>query len=605
MSKINVLSPDVSALIAAGEVIERPSSVIKELCENAIDAGAKNITVEIKNGGISYMRVTDDGSGMDVEDAQKALMRHATSKISGKTDLESIKTLGFRGEALYSIAAVSKTEMFTCTENGDGTRVSAEAGKISETSPAGCPKGTTITVKNLFFNTPARMKFLKKDATEAGYVEDVLRRLALAKPDISFRFINSGKEVFFTPGDNVLKNATHAVYGRDIVKSMIEASHEENGVLVKGLVGKPEISHGNRSYQTFLVNGRYVINKNLYFALQEAYKNQMMKGRFPVAVLNIYINPALCDVNVHPTKAEVKFADESSVCGAVYWAAKNALYSVSEQRSLKIPEVKNTFEAPKVTVTQSTLQDSFTAKEKTEYKKPLLEKVNIRETYPENTIKAAEPPIISMPYPVFGDDAKKEAPKKAKEQKNIKILGQLFETYIVAELDGEMLVIDQHAAHERLIYRKLLSKSGEKNVSQVLLVPEMVELSGSDFGVFLENEHFFKKYGFEAEEFGHNTVRISLVPESLVGADIKKAFCEMIEVLGSGRGKTAELEDKALYQMACRAALKAGQHLTREEQEELILKILDEEGQITCPHGRPAVLRLTKKEIEKQFKRIL
>lgn len=619
MAKINILSPDVAALIAAGEVVERPSSVVKELCENSIDAGAKTITVEIKNGGISYLRVTDDGSGIAADDVPNAFLRHATSKISKSVDLESILTLGFRGEALHSIAAVSIMEMLTCTKDGEGTFARLEAGELLALNPAGCPVGTTITVRNLFYNTPARMKFLKKDATEAGYIEDILKRLALARPDISLKYINSGKEIFFTPGDNILKNAVYAIYGKDVATSMIEANYEENGVKVSGLIGKAELSRGNRSYQTFFVNGRCVINKSFYFALQEGYKNQMMQGRFPVAVLNIFVNPAMCDVNVHPSKAEIKFSDDSIIYGAVYWAAKNALFGVTEQRSMSFPQQKKAFDVPKQEVRQTAVSDvvpSDKAHEtpkaeypaEGEYKKPIWEKFNDMKSFSTPAVRAQENSFSSKPAPIGVQKIEPAVTVKKEEQKqipDIKILGQMFETYIVAQVCDDMLLIDQHAAHERLIYNSLVKKSDSNAVSQVLLVPETIELSGSDFGIFLENQDFFEKYGFEADEFGHNTVRISAVPDSIVGQDITEAFCEMLEVLGNTREKTSDLKDKALYRMACRAALKAGQQLSLSEQRELILKILEEDGQVTCPHGRPVILKLTKTQIEKQFKRIV
>ena len=599
MSKINVLEASVAALIAAGEVVERPSSVIKELVENSIDANAKTVTVEIKNGGVSYMRVTDDGDGMEREDAPKAFLRHATSKISEADDLESIVTLGFRGEALYSVAAVSDLEMMT-KKSGEteGTYIKISGGEQTEISPAGCPEGTTIIVRNLFFNTPARMKFLKKDSSEAGLCEDVLRRIALARPDISIRFISGGKEIFYTPGDNNLKNAVYAIYGKDIAKAMIAADYEEGGVRVSGLVGKAELTRGNRNYQTFFVNGRCIINKNLYFALQEAYKSHIMTGRFPVAVLNIEINPALCDVNVHPSKAEVKFADEKAVSGAVYWAAKNALHSVSEQREMTglpktedvkpkasfIPEQKKvTFDAPQFGKKAYEPKFDYKPKENKVAEAPPAEKPYIptpKEAYPEQTVTVTE-----------------NAPE-------IKILGQLFGTYIVAERGEEMLMIDQHAAHERLIYEELLKNRG--NVpGQMLLSPETIVLSAAEFAAYRENAEFFDNYGFETEEFGHNTVRVSMIPSSLDISDISGTFQELLETLGAGREKISALQDKALYIVACKAALKGGQKLSEAEQKELIKNILGLSGEVTCPHGRPVILKLTKYQIEKQFKRIV
>ena len=620
MSEINVLSPQVSALIAAGEVVERPSSVIKELVENSIDAGARSITVEIKNGGITYMRVTDDGKGMERDDIPLAITAHATSKIKNADDLESIKSLGFRGEALHSVAAVSTMEILTARKgNSEGSFARVVGGKLEEVSPAGCPEGTTITVRELFYNTPARMKFLKKDSSEAGLCEDVVRRTALARPDISVRFINSGKEIFFTPGDNILRNAVYSIYGKDVAAAMIDADYTENGIHVYGLVGKAELSRGNRNYQTFFVNGRCVINRTLYFALQESYRSHMMTGRFPAAVLNIDLNPALCDVNVHPSKAEIKFADDRAVSGAVYWAAKNALYSVTEQRVMQLekrnePQIKeNAEKKPQI----SASEPIYKSKESVQIKKP-YEAVFKSYVSP----KASEPDPAPKMYIQTPNEMYSAPPEEKNEEKKteilqsvmqtkaveegpeIRILGQLFGTYIVAEYGDSMIMADQHAAHERLIYEELVSGKGNP-ASQVLLMPETLVLTGAEFGIYSDNADFFAEAGFEIEEFGHNTVRISMIPVSLDLSDAASSVTEMISVLGAGREKISALRDKALYTVACKAALKAGQKLSESEQKELIKNVLALSGQATCPHGRPVILKLTKHQIEKQFKRIV
>ena len=620
MSEINVLSPQVSALIAAGEVVERPSSVIKELVENSIDAGARSITVEIKNGGITYMRVTDDGKGMERDDIPLAITAHATSKIKNADDLESIKSLGFRGEALHSVAAVSTMEILTARKgNSEGSFARVVGGKLEEVSPAGCPEGTTITVRELFYNTPARMKFLKKDSSEAGLCEDVVRRTALARPDISVRFINSGNEIFFTPGDNILRNAVYSIYGKDVAAAMIDADYTENGIHVYGLVGKAELSRGNRNYQTFFVNGRCVINRTLYFALQESYRSHMMTGRFPAAVLNIDLNPALCDVNVHPSKAEIKFADDRAVSGAVYWAAKNALYSVTEQREMQLekrnePQIKeNAEKKPQI----SASEPIYKSEESVQIKKP-YEAVFKSYASP----KASEPDPAPKMYIQTPNEIYSAPPEEKTEEKNteilqsvmqtkaveeepeIRILGQLFGTYIVAEYGDSMIMADQHAAHERLIYEELVSGKGNP-ASQVLLMPETLVLTGAEFGIYSDNADFFAESGFEIEEFGHNTVRISMIPVSLDMSDAASSVTEMISVLGAGREKISALRDKALYTVACKAALKAGQKLSESEQKELIKNVLALSGQATCPHGRPVILKLTKHQIEKQFKRIV
>lgn len=620
MSEINVLSPQVSALIAAGEVVERPSSVIKELVENSIDAGARSITVEIKNGGITYMRVTDDGKGMERDDIPLAITAHATSKIKNADDLESIKSLGFRGEALHSVAAVSTMEILTARKgNSEGSFARVVGGKLEEVSPAGCPEGTTITVRELFYNTPARMKFLKKDSSEAGLCEDVVRRTALARPDISVRFINSGKEIFFTPGDNILRNAVYSIYGKDVAAAMIDADYTENGIHVYGLVGKAELSRGNRNYQTFFVNGRCVINRTLYFALQESYRSHMMTGRFPAAVLNIDLNPALCDVNVHPSKAEIKFADDRAVSGAVYWAAKNALYNVTEQRVMQLekrnePQIKeNAEKKPQISASEPIYKSEESVQIKKPYEAVFKSYVSPKASEPDPAPKMyIQTPneIYSAPPEEKTEEKKTEIlqsvmqTKAVEEEPEIRILGQLFGTYIVAEYGDSMIMADQHAAHERLIYEELVSGKGNP-ASQVLLMPETLVLTGAEFGIYSDNADFFAEAGFEIEEFGHNTVRISMIPVSLDLSDAASSVTEMISVLGAGREKISALRDKALYTVACKAALKAGQKLSESEQKELIKNVLALSGQATCPHGRPVILKLTKHQIEKQFKRIV
>lgn len=620
MSEINVLSPQVSALIAAGEVVERPSSVIKELVENSIDAGARSITVEIKNGGITYMRVTDDGKGMERDDIPLAITAHATSKIKNADDLESIKSLGFRGEALHSVAAVSTMEILTARKgNSEGSFARVVGGKLEEVSPAGCPEGTTITVRELFYNTPARMKFLKKDSSEAGLCEDVVRRTALARPDISVRFINSGKEIFFTPGDNILRNAVYSIYGKDVAAAMIDADYTENGIHVYGLVGKAELSRGNRNYQTFFVNGRCVINRTLYFALQESYRSHMMTGRFPAAVLNIDLNPALCDVNVHPSKAEIKFADDRAVSGAVYWAAKNALYSVTEQRVMQLekrnePQIKeNAEKKPQISASEPIYKSEESVQIKKPYEAVFKSYASPKASEPDPAPKMyIQTPneIYSAPPEEKTEEKKTEIlqsvmqTKAMEEEPEIRILGQLFGTYIVAEYGDSMIMADQHAAHERLIYEELVSGKGNP-ASQVLLMPETLVLTGAEFGIYSDNADFFAEAGFEIEEFGHNTVRISMIPVSLDMSDAASSVTEMISVLGAGREKISALRDKALYTVACKAALKAGQKLSESEQKELIKNVLALSGQATCPHGRPVILKLTKHQIEKQFKRIV
>ena len=587
MADIKVLSPETASLIGAGRIV-----------------------VEIKNGGISYMRVTDNGCGIAAEQVPTAFLRHATSKISDGRDLETIHTLGFRGEALYSIGAVSEVEIFTCTsDEAEGTYASLKGGEVRDIRPAGCPNGTTITVRNLFYNTPARMKFLKKDSTEAAHIEDTLKRMAMARPDVSIRFISNGKEVFYTSGDNSLKNVVYSVMGAETAAQMIEADYEENGVRVTGLVGKASLSRGNRSNQIFFVNSRLVVNKNFYLALSESYKSHMMTGRFPVAVLNITVNPALCDVNVHPTKAEIKFSNEKDIFSAVYWAAKNALYKADVTRNMELESKK---EVKPQTGFEDIKKSGFVVKP--------AKKDNIPVDYippkPQVKTEFVQKPVISedivIPKPqipqeviqkAFGRERNTENEALPETKEEVRVIGQLFGTYIVAEYGNNMILIDQHAAHERIIYEEIIKN--EKINSQMLLLPLTVQVTASEFATFAENRDFFDKAGFDAEEFGHNTVKISAIPDNIDIAEAQPYISEALEILSNGREPAAARADKAIYTLACKAALKAGQKLSVEEQKSLCERILETEGEATCPHGRPVIMKLSKYKIEKQFKRIV
>ncbi len=642
MAEIRQLSPQVAARIAAGEVVERPASVIKELVENSIDALATHIVVEIQHGGVTYMRVSDNGKGMREEDAPTAFLRHATSKISTEEDLDSIATLGFRGEALYSIAAVSNVEITTKRkEDMMGTNVCVSGGGTPRVSPAGCPDGTSVIVRDLFFNTPARMKFLKKDSVEGGYVEEILRRIALARPDISFRFISGGKEIFFTPGDGKLENAVAAILGRDFATSMIGVEYSQDGMQISGLIGKSELTRPNRTFQIFFVNGRAVMHKSFYVALQEAYKGQIMQGRFPVCVLHINMDPALCDVNVHPSKAEIKFANEKPVFDLVYWGSKNALYAIRDTRTLSVSPVRPAFpveERPKGEQTSliPPMEVPETKIPKAEISKPELPKAEPpkpetpkRETNisakgipssarPEDTFvyakteEKAEPLFAATPSAkpeaarIVPEVPKTPAPKEEPAMPVVRVLGQAFETYIVAEADGKLLLVDQHAAHERILYNALIEGMEGKGIdSQMLLLPQTVQLSPTEMSVFEENREVLAKSGFDAEEFGVGVLKISMIPAALTGCDVAATFLEVLDRLSKRQGTKTTAETNALHTIACRAALKAGKQLSCKEQEVLVGKALMLEGIATCPHGRPIILSLTQREIEKQFKRIV
>ena len=635
MGKINVLDKFTAEKIAAGEVVERPASVIKELVENAIDAGATTVTVEIKDGGTTYMRVADNGSGMDKEDARTAFLRHATSKIKTDKDLEHIATLGFRGEALCSIAAVSRTELFTKQRTSDeGTHVVVEGGEEKLFESAGCPDGTTIIVKNLFFNTPARMKFLKKDSVEASAVTDVCNKQALSHPDVSIRLIRDGKDVLFSPGDNTLKNAVHSVYGKDIANSTASVDYTKNGIRVFGLTGKNNLSRPNRLMQVFFINGRFVVNKTLLAAVSEAYKNELMVGRFPVCILNVEMDSALVDVNVHPGKTEVKFASEQDVYETAYWAVKNALTEIAAPREVGVFKNKEAFKMP-VTV-KNTEQISFT-KPKVEVKKSAFTPYTPPKETPkpkiltENQIRE-EVRAYDGKLPVRkieGVQSLKPAPTEEQEEKidfskeiqdaiekaqatekpdttcDVRIIGQLFDTYILAEGDGEFFLMDQHAAHERIRYEEI-RRRGYKTDTQLLLMPITVNLTPEEKTLALERSELLLSMGFQVEDFGTNSVALRSLPSDSPFEEGEGLFIEILGVLAGGEpGEICAMLDKAIYTIACRSAIKAHQKLSLPELEKLYAQATSLEGITTCPHGRPITVKLTRYQIEKMFGRIV
>lgn len=655
MGKIQVLSKNISDKIAAGEVVERPASVIKELLENAVDAGANNICVEIKNGGISYMRVTDNGTGMTKEDVALSVIRHATSKIATEEDLSRIETLGFRGEALSSIAAVSRLEIYTKARGTEiGTHMTAQNGEIIDIAEAGCPDGTTVVVRELFCTVPARMKFLKKDFTEAGYIEDIVSRLALSHPEISIKFINNGKDIIFTPGDNRLSSAIYAVYGKDVKNAMIEADFSHQGIRVSGMCGKASVSRSNRNMENFFVNGRYIKSPLLARATEEAYKNELMVGKFPACVLNITLSPEHVDINIHPTKLEAKFADEKSVYHCVYWAVKNALYAadfvpkVSEHKAIKAQFVrpeqfKDTFtgkdakqtelrhEPPKtVSPTKPVLDIPKVAEQVITEKPPVVSSppaYTLRETEPRHR-KTAEKPIVEIKSYISEIDAKPQAPvhtvlenvpapaPEKKEQPETeaqaappvyRIVGQVFATYIIVEKDGQMLMVDQHAAHERLRYEKLLLQYQNREVTtQMLLCPESIDLSATEFAAFTEYQDTISDLGFQAEPFGARQIIVRGTPAEAGECDAKSALLEILDMLSEGRKRVDDaFASKMLYRIACRGAVKANATLSQDEMKTLLDEVFSLNGINTCPHGRPITIEFTKSFIEKQFKRIV
>lgn len=628
MGRINVLDKNTAEKIAAGEVVERPASVIKELVENAIDAGASAITVEIKHGGSTYMRVTDNGCGMSREDAKIAFLRHATSKIKTIKDLENILTLGFRGEALCSIAAVSRTELFTKQRTDDeATHILVEGGTEILCEGAGSPDGTTIVVKDLFFNTPARMKFMKKDSVEAAAILDVCNKQALSHSDVSLRVIRDGKEVLFSPGDNVLKNSVHAVFGKDIANSMAEVSYSKDGVKVFGLTGKNNLSRPNRLMQIFFINGRFVVNKVLAAALSEAYKNELMIGRFPATVLFIELDASLVDVNVHPAKTEVKFASDQSIYEAVYWAVKNALTKEAGAREVKIPTTNKAFEMPfnstksvQMEFTSNKGSSKFTPFSPTtspkEQIKPTINEIREAVKPYEGKLPVREiesiKPIEKAPLPPKAE-VKKEPPAAISEQvpkkeapsiKDYRIIGQLFSTYILTEQNGEFILTDQHAAHERINYEKL--KESGKAPHQMLLVPITLTLTPEEKSLCEENSSFFSDMGFEIEDFGQNAIVLRAIPADCPYEDGGDLLIELLNIFSQREGgEVLSMRDKAIYSVACHLSVRANQTLSMAEMEKIYLLARELEGISTCPHGRPISIKLTKYQIEKMFGRIV
>lgn len=738
MGIIHVLDTELSNKIAAGEVVERPASVAKELVENSIDAGATTITIELRNGGVSYLRVTDNGKGMNKDDAGICFLRHATSKIQTDEDLDAIYTLGFRGEALSSIGAVAQVSLYTKQKDGEGICVTCCGGEILSSEEAGIPDGTSVIVENLFYNTPARLKFLKKDATEAGYITDIITRCIFAHPEISFRLIVNGKEKLFSPGDSNLKNSVYTAYGKDYAKGMLEVDYEANGVHVTGLIGKGNISRPNRNYQSFFVNKRYIKSAMIFRAVEDAYKNQIMIGKFPVAVLNIEINPQLMDINVHPTKLEVKFANEKDVRNAVYYGVKNALYALpnvpeitrvdeetgeilferdTSKEQLDLSEIaknlpKNIKEYPKKETSQrpkNKFKINLNGEDESSYitgsdlksndkqKKDKYIKDNKSNINPfSESVKRAfndgifdEPmyqeeegkPIVSIGITKqiarndeeqvssilsFNDAAADEKIIEAGAEKRIgendesivesteaaeqqpelvekseefkaeitdaaefrseaaytsetdepenifneeyfRVAGQIFDTYIIVEKDNKMLLIDQHAAHERLMYEELRRDMAQKQVmSQMLIEPVIVRLSSNEFSEFEECKETLYDMGFECEVFGDSEVIIRGVPGELEASEADELLVELITNSSKSKHELiTEKYERMLYTIACKAAIKANHRLSKVEMEQLVRRIFALKNINTCPHGRPIVITMSKKEIEKEFKRIV
>jgi len=732
LGRIIVLDENTSNKIAAGEVVEKPASVVKEMVENSIDAGATSISVDIRNGGISYIKVTDNGNGMDEDDVEIAFERHATSKIKRAEDLDSIITMGFRGEALASIAAVSSVELQTKTaSNTYGMYVHISGGVFKEVRHTGCPVGTTFIIKDLFFNTPARYKFLKKDSTEAGYISDTISRIALGNSDIAFKLISNKALLIHTPGNNDLKSAIYSIYGKEIIKELIQVEYEDERYKITGYVGKPEAARSNRNYQSLYINKRYVKSKLVSYAVEQAYSSILMKNKFPFFVLNIELNPQSVDANVHPAKMDVRFADEGYLSRAIHMAVSKALSSSSlfnpvtiTNKDRELFKFKNT--QPQTEYVQEQLvhqtnsddsnsafkdkeistntaysakesshnsayssnepstnqsQDSNLDKSKhfgdkyqdhnslekkssseitsdeirlfTSALEPLARtdlrdvrssdrnnssSINNNSAPSENTSSSTGENLIpkQVPYNVsefasnqlntmqvaysnsenntassglFNSDisttVKQE--KASQELTDMKYIGQAFSTYIILQNGDELVLIDQHAAHERILYEKLKTKyESQENTTQLLLEPVVIKLQAYELNAIKSREELFNKIGFIFDDFGNNSIIIRGIPYLIEGYSPKDIFLELTDkLLESVKPITTPLADEIIHTIACKAAIKANKKLDDREVHQLLSELANTGRRYTCPHGRPTVIRLTKYEIEKMFKRII
>ncbi len=646
MAKINVLPKHIADLIAAGEVVERPSSVVKEAVENSIDAGASIITVEVQHGGITYIRITDNGSGILREDVRNAFVSHATSKIATASDLDKIGTLGFRGEALASVSAVARVEVMTrAREESVGTHYIIEGGEEKSLDDAGCPEGTTLIVRDLFFNTPARMKFLKKDVSEANAVASVMDRVALSHPEISFRFIRDGKEAMLTPGDGKLTSAIYAVFGKEFANSLIPIDYSLNSVSVSGYISKPVYSRANRNMQLFFLNSRLVKTGTGSAALTESYKNSIMTGKFPACVININVPNEAVDVNVHPSKLEVRFANEKAIYDCIYYGAKNALSKDNERPQVELEKVISSprFAKPQIFIPEEAEQIKFAPKapnaaveEKNEMPKaneksvhkpsfgfvklsqpevkytPVMksEDVNDEEKsekiLPMPRVTVYEPKAESVQEALASTSTEEEITeiKEEKTALDFKIIGEAFKTYIFAECDGKLVIIDKHAAHERMIYNEL-KNSTDGIFMQQLLVPVTVTLSKEEFDVVQNNIETLEKAGFSVEVFGTGSVIVRECPSVIDAADVANLIEETATYLLQNRNDLiSEKLDWIFHSSACRAAIKAGDKTDRYELQKFTEKLLMDDEIRFCPHGRPVLAELTRRELEKFFGRI-
>lgn len=688
MPRINVLPKNIADLIAAGEVVERPSSVIKEFVENSIDAGSKNITVEIQNGGKTYIRVTDNGCGIDRDDVRKAFISHATSKIKDILDLDAISTLGFRGEALASVCAVSRVEMLTKTEDADvGTRYVIEGGEEILIDDAGCPVGTTLVVRDLFYNIPARLKFLKKDVQEGNYIASIVEKIAVSNPSVSFKFIREGKLQFSTPGDGNLKSAIYAVFGKDFTENLLHVENNQNGITVKGFTTKPTSCRSSRSMQIFYVNNRYVKSVVFLSALEAAYKNSIMVGKYPGCVLFIDLPFEAVDVNVHPAKTEVRFYDEKRIFDCIYNGVLSAItddksrlqaafstakafmkpaekgeqlklndipvvtadkpvFEVKSERTFYVKEFGNIPDSEGVTL-NSPKKDEPKQLDflKDSIEKPLVTKISFNDSQTkvdsiiieqkeidtsinedkqvsdnnDSTLAfdssldkniTTEAEIKIEDKTEIAEEIKASEVEQATEIISVssvpefKFIGEAFNTYLIAELEGKMIIIDKHAAHERILFEKF-KKEGSGN-SQIMLQPITVNLSADEYNAVIENSELLYGAGYEISDFGDRCVKVNACPPELTDSNLYDIILEIAGYLANNvKTLLPEKLDWIYHSMACRAAVKAGNFTSKYEAEMFVKHLLSRDDIRYCPHGRPVMIEMTQRELEKQFKRIV
>ncbi len=630
MAKIIQLSPHIANLIAAGEVVERPASVMKELLENAVDAGATSVTAEIRDGGMTFLRVTDNGCGMLPDDAKTAFLRHATSKLRTAEDLAAISTMGFRGEALAAIASVSRIDLLTKTTGSiSGTSISLEAGTIIEESEAGCPDGTTIIIRDLFYNTPARMKFMKSDVVEGSRVAAAVQLQAIAHPEVAFRFIRDGKEVLSTPGTGRLQDAVYCVYGKDSGK-MASVDSTWEGYQLTGFVSRPTDSRPSRNMQTFFVNGRPVKSRLMMAALEEAYRNRIMAGKFPACVLQLQLPATAVDVNVHPAKTEVKFLNEKAVFDCIHYGVLGALNRTPDRPDVHFksqsvpaatPAASKTVTPPPAPRQEMPKQQNFfrtmTSSEYQAFTGAVKDAPKPNPTAAAFTYAAIERadsapvhepvilPTVSIPTPpepVITEEPEQQV-LPMPEVTPWRYVGELYRSYIIVEQGDEAFLIDKHAAHERILFDKL-KENPEAITSQTLLTPIPCRLDAASCGVLLSNTELLGKLGFEIDTLGENTVVLRQIPMDLDEADAADAIETLASDLLDGKQEdTSAVRDELLHTVACKAAIKAGWRTDEKELLALIEQVMAREDLKYCPHGRPICITLSKKQLEKQFKR--